>query len=131
MHYLKKIIFLIVGLLAFALGTLGLSLPILPTTVFYLIAAFCFARSSDRLYQKMASSKKYQEYIVEPFVERKVSKRKKSHIFLSLTIVFGLGMYFAPPVWVKWMLLGIYLAHIIGLSWYWSKPPKNQSEDTL
>nr|WP_231869688.1 DUF454 family protein [Streptococcus merionis] len=27
-------------------------MPILPTTVFYLIAAFCFARSPDRLYQK-------------------------------------------------------------------------------
>ncbi|WP_369913037.1 hypothetical protein [Streptococcus merionis] len=79
----------------------------------------------------MASSKKYQEYIVEPFVERKVSKRKKSHLFLSLTIVFGLGMHVAPPVWVKWMLLGIYLAHIIGLSWYWSKTLKNQSKDTI
>ncbi|WP_408640777.1 DUF454 family protein [Streptococcus merionis] len=44
--------FLIISLLVFVLGTLGLYLPILPTTVFYLIAAFCFARSPDRLYQK-------------------------------------------------------------------------------
>ncbi|MDQ0221763.1 YbaN family protein [Streptococcus moroccensis] len=123
---MKKIFFLIIGLLTFALGTLGLYLPVLPTTVFYMIAAYCFARSSDKFYNKLTGSKHYDEYIVKPFIHGQVSNRKKSHIFLSLTIVFGLSILIAPPIWVKWMLGGIYLAHIIGLSWYWAFKTKKK-----
>jgi len=42
---MKKVVFLVIGCICLALGTVGVILPILPTTPFYLVTAYCFARS--------------------------------------------------------------------------------------
>jgi uncharacterized membrane protein YbaN (DUF454 family) len=45
-----RFLWLIGGYLAMGLGVLGIWLPLLPTTVFFLMAAYCFSRSSERLH---------------------------------------------------------------------------------
>ena len=50
MHPLKKAFFVALGCISLALGTIGIALPILPTVPFYLLTAFCFANSSERLH---------------------------------------------------------------------------------
>jgi uncharacterized protein len=51
------------GFLSLGLGVLGAVLPLLPTTPFLLLAAFCFARSSDRFYRMIMTNRWSGPYI--------------------------------------------------------------------
>jgi uncharacterized membrane protein YbaN (DUF454 family) len=56
-------IFIIVGFIAFGLGTVGIALPILPTVPFYLLAAFCFVRGSEKFANWFLNSKLYKNHV--------------------------------------------------------------------
>ena len=69
MSKLKKLIYLLVGLIAFILGAIGIFLPILPTTPLFLLTSFCLLKSSDKLNEKFMQTKMYEKY-VKSFVEK-------------------------------------------------------------
>lgn len=54
---------LFAGTVFVGIGILGIFLPLLPTTVFFLIAAWCYARSSQRLYDWLHHNKVFGKYI--------------------------------------------------------------------
>ena len=58
-----KYILIIIGSISVVLGTIGVFLPLLPTTPFLLLAASCFIKSSDRLYQRLIDHKWFGKYI--------------------------------------------------------------------
>ena len=55
--------FLVVGLIAFTLGVIGVFLPLLPTTPLFLLTSFCLLKSSDRLNEKFMQTKLYEKYV--------------------------------------------------------------------
>ena len=59
-----KLIWAMLGLLAMALAIIGVVLPLLPTVPFLLLAAFCFARSSQKLHRWLISHKTFGPMII-------------------------------------------------------------------
>jgi len=80
---LKKWMLIALGSLSLGLGVLGIFLPLLPTTVFLLISAACYARSSKRLYDWLLNHKWFGPYI-RNWREHKAIPQKSKIIILAL-----------------------------------------------
>ncbi len=103
---LKRLIFLIVGCIALALGCIGIVLPILPTVPFFLLTVFCFSQSSGKLHDWFVGTKMYKKHL-ESFVKKKgMTVRTKATIMSSVTLLMGFGF-------TMMMLRGIYIPCII------------------
>ena len=84
---MKKILYMIVGCISLGLGIIGVILPILPTVPFVLLAAFCFARSSERLNGWFKNTKLYRENNIK----NGMTKRVKIRIMCSVTLLMSIG----------------------------------------
>ena len=88
----KKTVILVIGFICLALGILGIVVPLLPTTPFLLLAAACFVRASDRLYQWLINHKLFGLYIRNYREHRAISLKIKisSIALLWITILFSM-----------------------------------------
>lgn len=88
---LKKILWITGGLIAFALGTAGTVLPIVPTVPLYLLAAFFFINSSNSMYDWFVRTKLYKKHLL-PYLQAGglTAKAKKALIiFVTLQIIIA------------------------------------------
>lgn len=83
------------GFCSLGLGIAGIFLPVLPTTPFMLLAASCFFKSSDRLYDWIRSHPAFGAYIDNYLTHRAISRRNKTVSVSVLWLTLGLSAAFA------------------------------------
>ena len=102
------------GFLCFALGMVGVVLPILPTTPFILVAAFCFARSSTRLNNWFKGTKVYKHVLEGYVTKRSMTLRAKLTILIPVTVLLVIGFALMGRVPVgRLILAAVWIGHII------------------
>ena len=102
------------GFLFFALGMVGVVLPILPTTPFILVAAFCFARSSDRLNSWFKGTKVYKMVLEGYMTKRSMTLRAKLTILVPVTALLAVGFAMMSNVPVGRAIVAIvWVGHIV------------------
>lgn len=101
-----KYFMIFAGFVSIGLGTIGVFLPIIPTTPFLLLAAWLFLRSSDHFYNWLMNHKVFGKYIKDYLEEKGI--RKGAKIFaLSLLWPSIIVSSTFIPLWVGRIILYI------------------------
>ena len=106
-------LFIAGGLTCVGLGVAGIVLPVLPTTPFILLAAYCFARASPRLHRWLLDSRTFGPMIREWQTHRAIPWRTKltAIALMSATMAVSIVFFVRPwPLQVGLGLLGVGLA---------------------
>ncbi|MEA2117745.1 YbaN family protein [Halovibrio sp. HP20-50] len=102
--------------ISFSIGVLGIFLPLLPTTVFMLMAVYCASKGSPRFEAWIRSRHYVGPLLVTWEQERAIPRRAKlaavSVIALSaLIVVWSLG-----PGWLRWAVVALLLVIALWLA---------------
>ncbi len=108
---IKRISFVVLGCISLALAVLGVVLPILPTVPFLALAAFCFAKSSDRLNNWLINTKFYQNDLADFKAGKGMTVKTKVRILATVTLVMAVGL-------IAMLMKGVIVGSII-LSVVW------------
>ncbi|MDH5834529.1 YbaN family protein [Luteimonas kalidii] len=106
------------------LGIIGAFLPVMPTTVFVLIAAWAAARGSERLHRRLHAHARFGPAIRDWEAHGAVSRRAKwmatAMMLLSATILVGAMAFSGGHRW--WMIaLPVGCMAAVG-TWLWRRP---------
>lgn len=91
------------GGISVGLGAAGVLLPLVPTTPFMLLAAYCFARSSPRLERWLLEHPRFGPAIADWRAHRAISSRGKMLAVVAIGLTFALSVVLQLPGW----LLGV------------------------
>lgn len=117
---LKNLALIFLGVASLVLGIIGIVLPLLPTTPFLLLAAACFARSSDKFYQWLITHPWFGEYIENYRSGRGIALKAKIITICLLWLSIGSSvLLFIDFFWAKIAMISIALS----VSCYlWTRP---------
>lgn len=114
MNKIKKFLYIVVGLISFALGAIGVVLPILPTTPFLLLSSFCFVRGSEKFDRWFRGTKIYKKHL-ESFVNnRAMTMKQKITILLFADFMLMFPLIILDSIWLK----GLIIVLILTKYWY-------------
>lgn len=100
-----KIIYFVIGFVAMILGAIGVVLPVLPTTPFLLLSAFCFAKSSQRFHNWFISTKLYKNHLDSFVKERAMTLRTKVGLLTFASTMILIAIYFMDNIILRFFLI--------------------------
>lgn len=117
---LKKVLYVILGCIGVGLGAVGAVLPMIPAFPFLLLAAFCFARSSDRLHTWFIHTKLYKDNLEDYIAGRGMTWKTKIRIMVTVTLLMSIGftmMALKSIVIGCAVLTGVWVFHLVYFIW--------------
>ncbi|MGM0444709.1 MAG: YbaN family protein [Fibrobacterota bacterium] len=100
-----RYVYQIAGLLAVALGSIGLVLPLLPTTPFYLLSTWCFLKSSPRLHRWLLNTRAYQHTAGSFMAAGGLTITAKLSILIPVLIMLTLMFFSVKSIALKTLAL--------------------------
>ena len=111
---MKKIVFVTLGCISLVLGVVGIVLPILPTVPFFLLTAFCFAKSSERLHSWFLGTTMYKKYIGSYMKRKGMTLKAKLMLIGTVTAIMLPGFLMMGRVPVGRIVMAVvWIGHIV------------------
>jgi uncharacterized membrane protein YbaN (DUF454 family) len=116
-----RALFFVAGTVSLAIGTIGIVLPILPTTPLLLLALACYCRSSERMAKWVLTNKYFGSYIRRYKEGKGIPLKTKIVALAALWITISYSAFFIVNRW--WMVQLILFTIAIAVSMHIIKLP--------
>ena len=114
----RRQLFLAAGFICLGLAAIGALLPIMPTTVFVILAAYCFTRSSPRMERRLLEHPRFGPHILRWRNHGAISRSGKRAATIAFVISIALAFALTP---LPWPLVTVAATALVG-SWIWTRP---------
>ena len=111
---------MLAGWLLFALGVIGMVLPVMPTTVFWIGAVWCWARSAPRLTHRVLSHPRFGPPVERFLTRGEMTRQGKWAAIGGIAFGYLLMQVLARPGWLTAGLVAVTL--LLVALWLWSRP---------
>ncbi|HUD30916.1 MAG TPA: YbaN family protein [Novosphingobium sp.] len=117
MRRAEKFLWNLAGVVLVGIGTLGIFIPLLPTTIFWILAAACFSKSHPEWAERLYAHPKYGPHLIAWRDRRAISRKGKvaAVLTMSLSVVV---VWFTAGGW--WTLIPLAVLATIG-TWIWTR----------
>lgn len=115
---MRRHFYLAAGFVSLGLAAIGAVLPVMPTTVFVILAAWCFARSSPALERRLLEHPRFGGHIVRWRQKGAISRKAKHAATAALVLSVAIELVLVSP---PWSLVAAAVVLVVGL-WIWSRP---------
>ncbi|MEP1743867.1 MAG: YbaN family protein [Kangiellaceae bacterium] len=100
------------GLLLVLIGLVGIIVPGLPTTIFLILAAACFAKSSPSLHQRLLEHPWFGPIIENWNNDKSIPRRAKQLAIAMIAVSYGVTWYTLSNLWLK-LSIGLILVMVV------------------
>ena len=120
---IKRLAYLALGFSSLGLGILGAFLPLLPTTCFILLAAWAFARSSERWHQALRNHARFGATVRLWEDHRCIPRRAKQIAVAAIAATFALSIFLLRQSTLLVVLLLLIMTALMVFIWTRAEPP--------
>lgn len=121
-----RMVYLLAGIVLLCLGLVGMFLPLMPTTIFMILAAWCFSRSSARLERWILGHKVFGPTVTNWRRDGVISPRAKLLACSGMAVGFVLFLIGARPGLWLFLLVAAFMG---SCAWYVLSRPSHPRED--
>lgn len=93
MQYIKRYLLICIAFICIVLGVIGIVLPLLPTTPFFILALACFARSSKRFHDTLLTTPYIGPLLADWESDKRIEKKRKKQIILLVVGSFAVSIF--------------------------------------